>query len=1388
MPDLVPIDNNIHAVACPLPFAMERVEEWFEPGTSLQDIVDKLCGSCLGTRITVSVNGEYIQTQEWATFYPEVGALIAVKVVPSGAIGRVIGAIFIAIAAIAAAVFTAGALTPLIGASWGLVVGGLAGLATSFVGNLALNALIPPTKPKLDQLSGSGGETSPALSVTGTANSINLYGAIPRVLGKYKVMPCYGAQPFTTVDANNNQNLTALFVWGYGPLYIDTAYIGETAFSSFPGSTMDTLYGWPGEDPLTIWNQNVWQENLSIELKPMQYNYRTSSPDTWHLEFDIDHPTGCYSWDSKGTYYPITQNFDVLIRETGSGNPYAITFQWTWVICDKSPQKRTIGFSPPTIGQWDICIMRTTPDYGNAVTYCVWSGFRSYRSTLSITTDPDFPLAISKVFLQASNSLSGQLRDLNAVVTSRLWDWDSGSSTWIHQPTQNPAAMFREVLQGTANARPVADARLDLPSIQHWHEFCTAKGFKYNKVIDYKTNVSDLIQEICAAGRAVPALIDGKWGVVVDEARTTPIQHFTPRNSWGFSSTKNIVERPHGLIVRFPNEDKGYVQDQRIVYDDGYYSGNATKFESLELPGVTDRDQVYRLARYHIACAKLRPEIYTFNADIEHIVCTKGDLIRVTHDVPLWGSGYARIKHIIAEAWPFAQNTTYVKATSTHVSGDYSPWYATDYSKSVISWGTEGAWVSSFGSTTNQRFHIDLGSGRVINRINLQNYHHAGADQNIGVKNFTVWGSNNAAAFAELTYNIDTNWTQLTTDITQWQDHVIRDIEDVQYAVVDNDQSYRYYALKFADNWGDADYMGIRRVELQEVDPAAGNINRLEIDNLFTMEALHSYNIRIRKQDGTSVVIDITLKVGNSNEVQLGTTYAYNVFHIQDLVMFGETDSESQELIITAIEPQDEMAAKITAVDYNADIYLADTETIPDWESNITYPITPSIAVAPIVVGIASSLDTTIFGIYGGQPRIFVTFQTDTQIYNYDIVGIQCRYRRAQTDNIWNYLPSVPLENSTVSIMPVELGVSYEFQLRYVLRDVSYNSPWSSIYTHKVSAYILSDIENLVTFYRDNRLVLKWDAIVSQNYPGLMYEVRLGTVWGTAQVIGMVKDPEFVTQGDGTYWVAAFLNAFYSPNPSSVVITGSNLTTNVLVTKDEYALGWPGTLTSLRIDDLGYLELSGIGLVDAMVDVDAVTDWDSYGGMATQGYYEIPTAAIVDVGQAQTCNLFASYTMTARDLYALIDNVPDFDLIPDFDGDFKDLVTVSLQIATAGNDAVFGSWQTFFPGQYSARKFKFRLALASNDTSVSPMIEAFSWTVDMPDRIESGTVDLDAAGEDITYSRPFQVVPDPVITVYNATAGDEVFLTSKTVSGFHCQVKNGGSGAARTIHHMEKAY
>ena len=165
--------------------------------------------------------------------------------------------------------------------------------------------------------------------------------------------------------------------------------------------------------------------------------------------------------------------------------------------------------------------------------------------------------------------------------------------------------------------------------------------------------------------------------------------------------------------------------------------------------------------------------------------------------------------------YPPAQNDTYVKATSIE-STAYQACFATAPSKSLTDSDIGNSWESN-NQTTNQRFHIDLGSAKVISRIYYENMHSSGSETDKGLKNFTFWGSNVAAAFAKLTYGTDTNWTQITTNVTQMAQHVAANQADPQYIYIFPLGAYRYYAFKIAYNWGDASYMGVRRIELQEM-------------------------------------------------------------------------------------------------------------------------------------------------------------------------------------------------------------------------------------------------------------------------------------------------------------------------------------------------------------------------------------------------------------------------------------------------------------------------------------------------------------------------------------------------------------------------------------------
>jgi len=171
--------------------------------------------------------------------------------------------------------------------------------------------------------------------------------------------------------------------------------------------------------------------------------------------------------------------------------------------------------------------------------------------------------------------------------------------------------------------------------------------------------------------------------------------------------------------------------------------------------------------------------------------------------------------------YPPAQSDTYVKAT-TKASTLYWAYYATNPLEPLTGPATGNTWLSADGATTNQRFHIDLGSAKIITRIYYENRHHYGGATSTGVQNFTFWGSNTGAGtFDDLVYANDEGWTQLTTSQSTFDRHVGLDQADPKYITVTNSTAYRYYAFKFADNYGSTEAMGVRRIELQIQEPKA---------------------------------------------------------------------------------------------------------------------------------------------------------------------------------------------------------------------------------------------------------------------------------------------------------------------------------------------------------------------------------------------------------------------------------------------------------------------------------------------------------------------------------------------------------------------------------------
>lgn len=254
--------------------------------------------------------------------------------------------------------------------------------------------------------------------------------------------------------------------------------------------------------------------------------------------------------------------------------------------------------------------------------------------------------------IKGTDQLNGSLSTFNAIVSTVCADYDLASDTWIDRITSNPASLYRLVLQCDANAKALADSKINLVELADWHTHCAAQGYSYNRIIDFEASVDDILRDIASAGAASPAIVDGKRTVVIDRVKDDIVQMITPRNSWGYSGDFSFPDLPHALRVQFRNADKGYIQDELIVYDDGYNIFNATKFESVQIESCTNSDLAFKHGRRYIASARLRRETHTFMMDIENLVALRGNRIVLEHDVPIVGIGDGRVKSVQSSGSP----------------------------------------------------------------------------------------------------------------------------------------------------------------------------------------------------------------------------------------------------------------------------------------------------------------------------------------------------------------------------------------------------------------------------------------------------------------------------------------------------------------------------------------------------------------------------------------------------------------------------------------------------------------------------------------------------------------------------------------------------------------
>ena len=245
-----------------------------------------------------------------------------------------------------------------------------------------------------------------------------------------------------------------------------------------------------------------------------------------------------------------------------------------------------------------------------------------------------------------------------------------------------------------------------------------------------------------------------------------------------------------------------------------------------------------------------------------------------------------------------------------------------------------------------------------------------------------------------------------------------------------------------------------------------------------------------------------------------------------------------------------------------------------------------------------------------------------------------------------------------------------------------------------------------------------------------------------------------------------------------------------------------GEKIECSVNEDGYL------ILDTSIDFDAKSgdfddaegDFDGGGGsISTEGTYFFSN--IVDLGDVYTSRVTSNLTVSRADYTDLFDsatgNFDDRNGLFDGDPNTYGDTDVQLYISVTEDDpnsspAVWTDYRRFFVGDYKARGYRFKAVLTTTSGESTPVLQALSVTIDMPDRtiggndIVSGT---SAGGYSVVFNPAFKVSPSVGIMAQNLSQGDYYEIPTKTSTGFTIRFKNSsGTVVSRTFDYVATGY
>lgn len=616
-----------------------------------------------GVELQATVNGfsyddKEIKDGDFVVIYP---------VIAKGGSGKGGKGILGIVAAIALTVVSFG-VGGLVGAgAWGASVGAwsvmgyVAAAAVMFLGSSLIGRGMGGQQIDNGSYNSKSDESTPTYSWGGVQTMEGQNNPIALTYGKVKS----GGQTigkFVSINGDD-EYLNWLVACGEGPLSITDIKLNNNNISTYSGTEYTIRTGENDQSIIPYFNDTYFTASLSYHMTSVGtwYSNMAQGTATQRLIFKIELPNGLYHVLDDGKFSNNTVNIELQYRV--KNGPYWINIgSYSITGNSKKAIRKEFMTNILTPNEYEgrcrvVSIDKTDPARDAHEIY--WTAITSV-----VPDDFTYPCtALIGIKAKATDQINGTPTLTFMKERTSVWVWNGNS--YVEKPANNPAWACYDLLHQARRLKNIKTGKYEFEvrgaakevmryeDFASWANFCANKKLYVNIEINSSGEVLEIANsKIAPIGRGLVVRFGTRYGCIFDHVQA-PVQMFGMGNivEGTFSEEfLKVADRANCVEITFTNKDAAYERDVLTIYGDTFDTDGYAKTAQMTFDGIVDYTQAYREGMYQLYSNKYLLRTVSFEADIDSIACTVGDVVLVSHDVPKWANS-GRIEVINGTTW-----------------------------------------------------------------------------------------------------------------------------------------------------------------------------------------------------------------------------------------------------------------------------------------------------------------------------------------------------------------------------------------------------------------------------------------------------------------------------------------------------------------------------------------------------------------------------------------------------------------------------------------------------------------------------------------------------------------------------------------------------------------